>query len=113
MQESTNDPAWVWCQSTRTLEMLGSDGPRYDPCGLHFADSDQHRLLPSITRLGGMLYERLSNEQHPQGCWRRITMQQYRTRDNAWEVVVDVGQLNAVEHTDWVLCGLWSFATKA
>ncbi|KAF2158935.1 hypothetical protein M409DRAFT_30567 [Zasmidium cellare ATCC 36951] len=112
MQESTDEPGWARCQSMRTLQMLGSDGPRYGHHGLHFADNDTNRLLPSITRIGGMLYERLLNEEHPSGCWRRTTMQQYRELDNAGEVVVDVGQLNADEHTEWVLCGFWSLPPK-
>ncbi len=61
--------------------------------------------IPSATKRGEWLYNFWQDEANPRGLWRRTTMAEYRKKDPAWEILLDVGKLGAAENVNWVYKG--------
>ena len=61
--------------------------------------------IPSVARRGEWLYNFWQDAANPRGLWRRTTMAEYRMKDPAWEVVLDIGKLSAAESQQWVFKG--------
>jgi prolyl oligopeptidase len=63
--------------------------------------------IPWISRRGRFVYNFWRDDEHPKGLWRRTTLENYRTPNPQWEVILDIDELARTENEDWV----WSGAT--
>src|SRR5205085_2139395 len=48
--------------------------------------------------------------EHPKGLWRRSTLENYRTSNPEWEIILDVDALARTENEDWVWSGAAALA---
>ena len=96
--------AWVKERNRRAESQLRDD--RYD--ALHselrgiFEASDR---IPMVVRRGEHLYNFWTDAEHPQGIWRRTTLDSYRSESPDWEILLDLDQLSVQEGTTWVWHG--------
>ena len=63
--------------------------------------------IPVVQKRGKWLYNFWQDAQNPRGVWRRATLEEYRKKEPAWEMVLDIGRLGAGENEKWV----WKGAT--
>ena len=61
--------------------------------------------IPGVQKRGRWLYNFWQDAQSPRGIWRRTTLDEYRKKDPAWETVLDIGKVGAVESVNWVWKG--------
>ena len=61
--------------------------------------------IPGAQKHGKWLYNFWQDAQSPRGVWRRTTLDEYRKKDPAWEIVLDIGKVGAAESTNWVWKG--------
>jgi prolyl oligopeptidase len=64
----------------------------------HVLDAEDRISYPGLR--GEYLYDFWQDAAHPRGLWRRTTLEQYRLRDPAWDVLLDVDALGAVRGSD-------------
>jgi prolyl oligopeptidase len=89
-------------QNRLTLEKFGTAEFAADRDTLA-AIYDRPDNIPYVTRRGGFLYNIWKDTKNPRGIWRRTTLEEFRGRDPAWEVLLDVDKLAADENEDWIL----------
>ena len=97
--------AWVKGRNRDTREALAQ--------GESFAASerrlrailDSSDRIPYISKFGTYYYNFWQDAEHPRGLWRRVTLDEYRKRDPAWETVLDVDALAREEDENWVFAG--------
>ncbi|GAA1801699.1 prolyl oligopeptidase family serine peptidase [Nesterenkonia flava] len=61
--------------------------------------------IPGVTTRGEHLYNFWTDAEHPQGLWRRTTLESYRREEPEWEILLDLDELSALEGTTWVWHG--------
>lgn len=61
--------------------------------------------IPSVTKRGDWFYNFWTDAQHPQGIWRRTSLESYKSEEPEWEVLLDLDELSAEEGTTWVWHG--------
>ena len=66
---------------------------------------DSKERIPSVQKLGPFYYNLWKDAKNPRGLWRRTTLAEYRKPEPAWETVIDVDALGAVEKENWVWHG--------
>ena len=96
---------WVHAQNART-EKRFADNAQFDQTReriLEVLDSDAR--IPSVTRMGGYLYNFWKDKEHPRGIWRRTTLAEYRKADPKWQVLLDIDALGKAEGRTWVFKG--------
>jgi len=106
LEDITGDDAleWVRRHNEPTLDELG--GERFETMraeALEILDTDAR--IPYVRRRGEYLYNYWRDGAHPRGLWRRTTLEQYRTDDPDWDVLVDLDALAAADGENWVWAG--------
>jgi prolyl oligopeptidase len=96
--------AWVEERNRATLDRFGNARFAADRDTL-IALFDRPDHVPSVARLGGLLYNFWKDAANPRGLWRRTTLASYRTEQPVWETIIDVDALAASEGEDWVWHG--------
>lgn len=66
---------------------------------------DSDAKIPGVSKIGDLFYNFWKDAEHPQGLWRRTTLESYRTPEPDWETVLDVDALGAAEGISWVWHG--------
>ncbi|GAA3019784.1 prolyl oligopeptidase family serine peptidase [Streptomyces fulvorobeus] len=66
---------------------------------------DASDRIPYVVRRGAFLYNFWRDAEHVRGVWRRTSLEQYRKDVPAWETLLDVDALRAVEGEKWVWAG--------
>ena len=66
---------------------------------------DSRERIPAISKHGKYFYNFWRDDQHVRGVWRRTTLDEYRKREPAWEIVLDLDQLAGAEKEKWVWKG--------
>jgi len=66
---------------------------------------DSREQIPYVVRRGEQLYNLWRDARNPRGLWRRTTLVDYRTREPAWETVIDLDALGKAEGENWVWAG--------
>jgi prolyl oligopeptidase len=97
--------AWVKEQnrkSTGELEKVREYGPTYKRT-LEIVDSKEKIPWPSIQ--GNWIYNFWQDAGHERGIWRRTTLDSYRTKNPAWETVLDLDELGKKEGVAWTFGG--------
>ena len=104
--ESPRALDWAKAQNARSLGLLEKD-PRY--AALHAAALtivDAKDRIPTPTFRAGRIYNLWQDQDHPQGLWRRTSLDSYRTSAPAWEeTVLDLDALSKAEGKTWVWKG--------
>ena len=70
---------------------------------LAILDSDER--IPGFVAYGTDLYNFWQDKAHPRGIWRRTSLDEYKTKDPAWETILDLDALASAEDEDWVWGG--------
>ena len=66
---------------------------------------ESNERIPDITKHGAYYYNFWRDQSHVRGLWRRTSLDEYRKTVPIWEIVLDLGQLAAVEKENWVWKG--------
>lgn len=95
---------WVGERNQKAEEILQDEqfGPLKDELRNILDAADR---IPDVTKRGDWLYNFWTDSQHPQGLWRRTTLESYQTDDPQWEILLDLDELSADEDTTWVWHG--------
>ncbi|RZQ59925.1 prolyl oligopeptidase family serine peptidase [Amycolatopsis suaedae] len=107
LEDVTGDTAldWVRERNAETVAALAETEPfeRLRTRVREVLDDDTR--IPYVRRRGEYLYNFWRDGDHPRGLWRRTTLEQYRTADPAWELLLDVDALAEAEDENWVWQG--------
>lgn len=107
LEDVQGDKALAWvrernAESRRQLEAH----PRFQAMREQFLQIlNAKERIPYVTRIGDRLYNLWQDEKNPRGLWRRTTLEDYRRAQPAWETVLDLDQLGALEKENWVWKG--------
>lgn len=106
LEDVTGDDAlaWVRARNARTEADLVTPG-LHDLEGRILQVLDADDRIPYVRRRGQFLYNFWRDSDHKRGLWRRTTLEQYRTDDPQWDVLIDVDALAAAEGENWVWAG--------
>jgi prolyl oligopeptidase len=95
---------WVNAHNEPTLADLG--GERFEQMraeALEVLDTDSR--IPYVRRRGEYLYNFWRDAGNPRGLWRRTTLDEYRTDDPDWDVLIDLDELSRSDGENWVWAG--------
>jgi prolyl oligopeptidase len=62
---------------------------------------DSKERIPEVDKHGRFYYNLWRDAKNPRGLWRRTTLEEYRKPEPAWETVIDVDALGALEKENW------------
>ena len=102
--ESQEALAWVHERNARAESELQDAG--FAPLERELREIlDSPDRIPAVVKRGPHLYNFWTDADHPQGIWRRTTLESYRTEAPEWEVLLDLDELSAREGVTWVWHG--------
>ena len=107
LEDVTSDQAldWARARNAETFAELTGD-ERYAELKAEILEAlDADDRIPYVGRRGEHLYNFWRDAAHPQGLWRRTTLESYRTPEPEWDVLLDVDALAAAEDENWVWHG--------
>jgi prolyl oligopeptidase len=104
LEEVTGETALDWVRERNAMTVADLTG------GTRFTDLrdgirevlDADDRIPYVRRRGEYLYNFWQDATNPRGLWRRTTLDQYRTSNPEWELVLDVDALAKAEDENWV-----------
>ncbi|MGB7871157.1 MAG: prolyl oligopeptidase family serine peptidase [Mycobacterium sp.] len=95
---------WVRARNAPTVaEFSGEDFERMRTQALEVLDTDAR--IPYVRRRGDYLYNFWRDAANPRGLWRRTTLDNYRSDNPAWDVLIDVDELARADDENWVWAG--------
>ena len=94
--------AWVEARNQETRKVLAQSESFAASERRLRAILDSSDRIPHISKYGPHYYNFWRDAEHPRGLWRRVTLEQYRKREPAWETVLDVDSLARDENENWV-----------
>ena len=96
---------WVRAHNDPTLTELQTERfEQFRAEALEVLDTDTR--IPYVNRRDEYLYNFWRDATHPRGLWRRTTLEQYRTDDPQWDVLLDVDELGRADDESWVWGGV-------
>ena len=96
---------WVKERNAASLGELQGD-PRYEPLRQEMrAILNAADRIPAPAWRGGFVHNFWQDAEHVRGLWRRATLAEYRKKDPAWEVLLDIDKLGRDEGESWVYKG--------
>ena len=96
--------AWVREQNARTEDLL-EDAESAGLEGRILEVLDSTDRIAMVGKHGEWYYNFWKDQQNPKGLWRRTDWESYRGGSPAWETLLDVDALAAVEGEEWVFHG--------
>ncbi len=94
--------AWVQAENAKTVGVLEGDhrfaGLNAD--ALKIAEATDR--IPEPELIGDQVYNFWRDDTHVRGVWRRTSKADYAGADPHWTTVLDLDQLAASEHANWV-----------
>ena len=108
LEEVASERALAWVQeqnhaSVRELEAAaGFDLLRQRLLSIY----ESRERIPNVTKQGNYYYNFWRDDRRVRGVWRRTTLDEYRKDNPAWETVIDLDELAALEQENW----LWKSA---
>ncbi|MGE0355278.1 MAG: prolyl oligopeptidase family protein [Burkholderiales bacterium] len=98
---------WVNGQNGKSRPLIEKE-PGFAPLLARFTEiANSRERIPAVTKLGDHLYNFWQDARSPRGLWRRTTLAEYRKDEPAWEIVLDLDLLSALEKEQWA----WKGAT--
>jgi prolyl oligopeptidase len=106
LEDITGDDALDWVRRHNEPTLAELCDARFEQMraeALEVLDTDAR--IPYVVRRGDYLYNFWRDAEHPRGLWRRTTLEQYRTDNPEWDVLLDVDALAADDEENWVWAG--------
>ena len=107
LEDIDGDAAMTWVearnQDTRAALAQGESFTASEQRLRSIFDSSDR--IPYISKSGRHYYNFWQDAEHPRGLWRRVSLDEYRKSDPAWETVLDVDALAREENENWVFSG--------
>ncbi len=107
LENVTGDKALTWVKerSTLTAGRLASDQEFDNIESRILAILDADDRIPGVYKAGEYFYNFWRDRRNPRGLWRRTTLEEYRTANPKWEVVLDLDRIAEQEEENWVFKG--------
>ena len=107
LEDVTGEKAieWVKARNAKSQAKLESD-PKFNALRedlLAILDSDAR--IPFVGKQGDFYYNFWRDKKNERGLWRRTTLEQYKTAEPKWELMLDLDALGKVEGENWVWKG--------
>jgi prolyl oligopeptidase len=104
LEDVTGEKALDWVReqnavSTNELQARADFGPLRQRL-LSIMDSKDR--IPFVSKHGKFVYNFWRDDKNVRGLWRRTTLDDYKKPQPHWETVLDLDQLAASEHENWV-----------
>ena len=96
---------WVRERNAETAATLAATSEFERTTGQIRAVLDSDAKIPGVSKIGEHYYNFWKDAEHERGLWRRTTLDEYRKPEPAWETVLDLDALAAVEGESWVWHG--------
>lgn len=96
LEEVTGERALQWVEERNAETVDELDGSAYTELKgriQEILDSDER--IPYVQKMGDHYYNFWQDADHVRGIWRRTTLDEYKKAEPAWELVLDLDQLNA------------------
>jgi prolyl oligopeptidase len=96
---------WVKERNAKSLAELEGDA-RLAPLRERYQQVyDSKEKIPFVHKMGKWLYNFWTDGGHQRGLWRRTTLAEFRKKEPAWEIVLDLDALGKAENESWVWHG--------
>ena len=106
LEEVTGESALAWVHERNARAEQRFFTPEFHTLKDRLRENlDAEGRIPQVVRRGEHLYNFWTDDQHPQGIWRRTTLESYRSPEPEWEVLLDLDELSAQEGVTWVWHG--------
>ncbi|CCQ15038.1 Prolyl oligopeptidase [Rhodococcus sp. AW25M09] len=106
LEDVTDEKALDWVRSRNAVTTEALAGDAFDVTESRIREVlDTDARIPYARRRGQFLYNFWRDGEHVRGLWRRTTMDEYRTEDPAWDVLLDLDALAENEGENWVWGG--------
>ena len=107
LEDVTGDKAieWVKARNAKSQARMEAD-PSFNALRedlLAILDSDAR--IPFVSKQGEFYYNFWRDKKNERGLWRRTTLEQYKTPDPKWDVILDLDALGKAENENWVWKG--------
>ena len=107
LEEVTGDKAieWVKARNAKSQARMEAD-PSFNTLRedlLAILDSDAR--IPFVSKQGEFYYNFWRDRKNERGLWRRTTLEQYKTPDPKWDIILDLDALGKAENENWVWKG--------
>lgn len=118
MADQTGDDPYLWLEDISGEEALRWVRAHNEPTLTELCDDefeamraqalevlDTDARIPYVRRRGEYLYNFWRDAANPRGLWRRTTLDEYRSAETHWDVLIDVDSLAAADGENWVWAG--------
>ncbi|OZC56929.1 S9 family peptidase [Rhodococcus sp. 06-418-5] len=106
LEDVTGDAALAWVREKNEVTVEALSGTAFEATEASIREIlDTDARIPYARRRGRFLYNFWRDAEHVRGLWRRTTMDEYRTENPAWDVLLDLDALAASEDENWVWGG--------
>ena len=107
LEEVTGDKALAWVRERNAeTESVIKSQPGFSSLRTELLEGLNARdRIPRFTRMGDSVYNLWTDAKNKRGLWRRTSLAEYAKPDPAWETVLDLDALGAVEKESWVFNG--------
>ena len=107
LEDVTGEMALAWVKEQNAVSTAElTKGPEFKELNdrlLKILDSKDR--IPFVGKAGDFYYNFWRDDKNVRGLWRRTTLDEYRKPAPAWETVLDLDALGAVEKENWVWHG--------
>ncbi len=109
LEDVGGQKAMGWVNEQNAKSRPAIEGERgFKPLLEKFTEiANSRERIPAVSKLGDHLYNFWQDAKSPRGLWRRTTLAEYRKAEPAWEIVLDLDLLSALEKEQWA----WKGAT--
>ena len=106
LEDVTGDAALAWVREKNEVTVEALSGTAFEATEASIREIlDTDARIPYARRRGQFLYNFWRDAEHVRGLWRRTTMDEYRTENPAWDVLLDLDALASSEGENWVWGG--------
>ncbi|MDV6264209.1 prolyl oligopeptidase family serine peptidase [Rhodococcoides yunnanense] len=106
LEDVTGDAALAWVREKNEVTVEALSGTAFDATEASIREIlDTDARIPYARRRGQFLYNFWRDGEHVRGLWRRTTMDEYRTENPVWDVLLDLDALAESEGENWVWGG--------
>jgi prolyl oligopeptidase len=107
LEEVGGEKPLAWANGLNAKALKELDSPDREALRKRLlAIFDSKEKIPYSHALGKYVYNFWRDEQHERGIWRRVSLDGFKKKEPAWEIVLDVDALAAAEKENWVYKGV-------
>jgi prolyl oligopeptidase len=107
LEDVTGDKAIEWVKARNAMSQARMEAdPSFNALRedlLAILDSDAR--IPFVSKQGEFYYNFWRDKKNERGLWRRTTLEQYKTPDPKWDIILDLDALGKAENENWVWKG--------